>query len=328
MRIGTVGSGSIVANFISAAREVAGVTVAAVYSRTKDRADAFAAEHNVPDVYNCREKFLEADLDFIYVAAPNALHFNWAKDALLAGKNVICEKPFTSNLKEAEMLIALAKEKGLFLFEAMTVPHLPNLQLIKDKLPELGKIKIAQINFSQYSSRYDAFLQGKKPNIFNPEFSGGALMDLGCYNIGFLTELFGEPKDIKYYANKAENGIDTSGVLICEYDGFIATSVAAKDSRSNNFVQIQGEQGFIYVEAESSRCIGFTLFSGGNCEECFNVQEERNTLYFEIADFKNIFDSKDFKKRDIFLDKTLKIMELLDKARKSADIAFPADTAR
>lgn len=326
MRIGTVGSGSVVANFISAAREVSGVEITAVYSRTSERAQAFAAEQKVNDVYTCRDEFLTADFDFAYIASPNSLHFNWAKAALNAGKNVICEKPFTSNYKEAAQLAALAKEKGLFLFEAMTVPHLPNLKLIKEKLPKIGKIRIAQINFSQYSSRYDVFLQGKEPNIFNPSFSGGALMDLGCYNIGFLTELFGEPEDIKYYANKAENGIDTSGVLICIYEGFVATAVAAKDSRSKNLIQIQGEQGLIYVEAESSRCIGATVFSG-NDEEFFNVQGDRNTLYFEIADFKRIFDSKDFKERDVFLDKTLKIMELLDKARKSAEIVFPADLA-
>jgi len=326
MRIGTVGSGSIVANFISASREVPGVEISALYSRTPERAEAFAAEQKVPAVYTCRDKFLAGDFDFIYVASPNSLHFNWTKEALLAGKNVICEKPFASNLKEAEELAALAKAKHLFLFEAMTVPHLPNLKLIKEKLPKLGKIKLVQINFSQYSSRYDGFLQGKEPNVFNPQFSGGALMDLGCYNIGFLTELFGEPQDMKYYANIAENGIDTSGVLILTYDGFIATSTGAKDSRSKNFAQIQGEQGFIHIEAESSRCIGFTLFLG-SVEEYFNVQEDKNALYFEIVDFKRIFDSKDFKERDMFLDKTLKIMELLDKARKSADIVFPADLA-
>ena len=324
MRIGTVGSGSIVETFIAAARQVSGTQISAAYSRTKERAEAFAAAQAIPGAFTCQSKFLAADFDFVYIALPNSLHFDWAKAALSAGKNVICEKPFTSNVKEAEELISLAKEKGLFLFEAMTVPHLPNLALIKEKLPQLGKIRLVQINFSQYSSKYNAFLQGSEPNVFNPGFSGGALMDLGCYNIAFLTELFEEPRSLNYYANIAENGIDTSGTLIFKYDDFIATSIAAKDSRSKNFVQIQGEEGFIYVEAESSRCIGFTLFTK-NGEEHFNLQAEEPAHYFEVADFKRIFDEKDFSSRDFFLEKTLKVTELLDKARKSANIIFQAD---
>ena len=324
MRIGTVGSGFVVANFISAAREVCGVNIDAVYSRTPERAEAFAAEQNVSTVYTCRDEFLAADIDFVYVASPNSLHFNWAKDALLAGKNVICEKPFASNIREAQELVALAKEKNLFLFEAITVPHLPNLALLKEKLPLLGKIKLVQINFSQYSSKYNAFLQGTLPNVFNPEFSGGALMDLGCYNIAFIAELFGAPKNLNYFANIASNGIDTSGLLVFEYDGFLATAVAAKDSRSKNFVQIQGEAGFVYIEAESSRLIGFTLFTKDG-EEYFDVQGDKDTLYFEAADFKRIYDTKDFTARDAFFEKTLTSVKLLDEARKSAGIVFPAD---
>lgn len=264
-------------------------------------------------------------MDFIYVASPNSLHFGWTKDALLAGKNVICEKPFASTYKEAEELSKLAKEKRLFLFEAMTVPHLPNLKLLKEKLPEIGTIKFAQINFSQYSSRYDAFLKGHTPNVFNPEFSGGALMDLGCYNIGFYTELFGVPDNLSYYANLAENGIDTSGVLLFNYDGFFATAVAAKDSCSENFVQIQGENGYIHVKGASSRCLGFTVVKNNGEKEFFDIQGEKDVLYFEIADFKRIFDDKNFEERDYFLEKTLSISNLLEQARKSAGIVFPAD---
>lgn len=325
MKIGIVGTGFVVPEFISAAREVPGVEITAVYLLPTEINGTFAEEQGIKHKFTCRDEFLKADFDFIYVASPNSLHFAWAKEALLAGKNAICEKPFTSTLREAEELSTLAKENGLFLFEAMTVPHLPNLKLLKEKLSEVGRIKFAQINFSQYSSRYNAFLKGNIPNVFNPEFSGGALMDLGCYNIGFYTELFGAPDNLLYYANLADNGIDTSGVLLFSYDGFFATAVAAKDSRSENLIQIQGENGYIYVKAESSRCLGFTLFRNNAEKEFFDIQGSKNALFFEIADFKRIFDDKNFEERDFFLEKTLTISNLLERARKSAGIVFPAD---
>jgi predicted dehydrogenase len=325
VKIGTVGTGFVVPYFISAAREVPGVEISAAYLLPSESKGSFAEEHGIAQKFTSRDEFLKADFDFVYIASPNSLHFVWAKDALLAGKNVICEKPFTSNLREAEELSMIAKENELFLFEAMTVPHLPNLKLIKEKLPEIGRIKFAQINFSQYSSRYDVFLKGNTPNVFNPEFSGGALMDLGCYNIGFCTELFGVPDNLSYYANLADNGIDTSGILLFEYDDFFATAVAAKDSRSKNFIQIQGENGYIYVTGESSRCLDFTVFLNNGEKEFFDIQGDKDVLFFGIAEFKHIFDDRNFEGRDYFLEKTLTISNLLDQARKSAGIVFPAD---
>ena len=99
---------------------------------------------------------------------------DYAKQALLAGKHVICEKPFTLHLEEFEELIKLAQEKELLLIEAIINQYLENFKVIKDSLSEIGDIKIVNINYSQYSSRYDAFKQGEIAPAFNPEMGGGA----------------------------------------------------------------------------------------------------------------------------------------------------------
>lgn len=325
MRVGTVGTGLIVDNFIDAASKTEGVQIAAVYSRDEEKAAAFAAKHSVSRHYCDRAEFLaDKDLDFIYVASPNSLHFSWVRDALFAGRNVICEKPSVSNRVELEQLARIAKENGLFLFEAITVPHLPNYALIKEQLPKLGKLKMVQLNFSQYSSKYNAYLQGKNPNVFNPEFSGGALMDLNCYNLWFCYGLFGAPKDIKYFPNLAPNGIDTSGVLVLKYDGFMCSAVACKDSKSKNSTQIQGEKGYILVPNESSRCTDFMVFVGDE-QSSFNVQQEDNSLCYELADFAGIFARGDYGRRDELLEHSLEVAGLIEKARKGAGIAFAAD---
>ena len=325
MRIGTVGTGFIVDNFIDAVSRTDNADVVAIYSRAEETAQAFAAKHNLAKWHTDREAFLnDPEIDVVYVASPNSLHFQWSLDALKAGKGVICEKPFVSTHAECETLRNLAREKGLFLVEAITVPHLPNFKLLREHLDKIAPVRLVQLNFSQYSSRHKAFLEGKNPNVFNPAFAGGALMDINYYNLRFMLDLFGEPEEVRYFANLAENGIDTSGVLIMRYPGFLAEAVGAKDSRSENLVQIQGEKGYIKVPQESSRCISVTVVSQ-NGEEVFNEQTDNNMLVHELRDFAEMHRSNDLAKRDELLDMTCRAMKWLEKARKDGGVYFEGE---
>ena len=328
MNIGTVGTNFIVDVFSDAVSKTSKAEIKACYSRTAGTAEAFAKKHQFSKWYTDKKEFLsDADLDFIYVAAPNALHYGWAKDALNAGRNVICEKPFVSRAGELEELIALAKQKGLFLFEAITTPHLPSFHKLKEKIGEIGKVRLVQLTFSQYSSRYNAFLEGKLPNLFNPAFSGGALMDLNYYNVVFLYHLFGNPKELKYIANQAANGIDLSGVLVFIYDGFIATASATKDSESKNYIQLQGEKGYFSSESTAGGLRGgFSLVTKEKTEQ-FNEQEYENVLYYEVQDFIKDWESGDPSCCDVPLQHSLAVSKLMDVARKDAGIVFDADKA-
>ncbi len=326
MKIGTVGTNFVVSNFIEAARKISGVEITACYSRNKDTADSFAKKHDIQAVYTDKEAFLQDEsLDFVYIAAPNSLHYSWTKDALNAGRNVLCEKPFVSFSQELSELISIAKEKNLFLFEAVTVPHLPNFKLLKNHVGEVGNIKLVQLSFSQYSSRYDAYLRGENPNIFNPEFSGGALMDLNYYNLNFMVGLFGAPQDIAYYPNKADNGIDTSGVLILTYPGFVCTASATKDSKSENSIQLQGDKGYIHIPSVSSLCANFTVNLNDGTSASYNEQEEDNVLYYELVDFTDIVAKGDMAACHALLEHSLIVSNLVEKARKGAGIVFAAD---
>jgi predicted dehydrogenase len=189
----------------------------------------------------------------------------------------------------------------------------------------LGTIRFVQLNFSQYSSRYDAFVAGKNPNLFNPDFSGGALMDLNYYNLCFAQRLFGEPEELRYFANKAPNGIDISGVLILRYPGFIVNAVATKDSDSKNFVMIQGERGYLYSDSTSSNLRGgFSVVTKKSSEQ-FNRQESENVLYYELLDFAAVYEAGDLSACYADLDRGLSAAALMDKARLDAGIVFPGD---
>ena len=183
---------------------------------------------------------------------------------------------------------------------------------------------MVQCNYSQYSSRYDALLSGQSPNVFNPEYSGGALYDINIYNIHFVTGLFGQPQSVAYYANRHENGIDLSGTVIMTYPDFIAECVGAKDSASMNHAQIQGEKGYIYVRQGANGCREIELHKGKEVT-VYNEQADNNLLYYENIDFKKIIENQDHAECESYLKESLMVMETLTRARAFAGIHFAAD---
>ncbi|GIM29989.1 NAD(P)-dependent oxidoreductase [Clostridium polyendosporum] len=325
MKIGTIGTGVIVEEFLNAVKEVENVECTAVYSRKEETARVLADKYNVKQIYTDYDALLkDENVNFIYIASPNSMHYKYALKALQNGKNVICEKPFTSTVEEAETLIDLAKEKNLLLFEAITTLHLPNYNKIKEQIESLGELKLVQCNYSQYSSRYDKFLAGEVANAFNPAFSGGALADINIYNLHFVTGLFGKAKEVKYVANIAENGIDTSGIVTLRYDDFVCECVGAKDSNSPSFAIIQGTKGYIKLNGPANQCLSFE-FGIGNKVETYNEQKFSNRMVYEVTDFANIYHNNDLKKYHELLEHSLSVVEIAVMARKDAGIVFAAD---
>ncbi len=136
-------------------------------------------EYQINKLYdNNADLFNDPDVDTVYVAVPNSLHFSISKEALEAGKNVICEKPFVATVDEARKLKAIADQKKLIIIEAITNIYLENFKFIEENLDKIAPIHVVNLNYTQYSSRYDAFLAGDIQPAFDPKKDGGALMDL------------------------------------------------------------------------------------------------------------------------------------------------------
>lgn len=326
MKIATIGSGPIVHGFLDAINQVEDVECTAVYSRKTETAKPLAERYGVNQIFtDLDEMFSSPDVEVVYIASPNSLHFEQTLKALKAHKHVILEKPFTSNYKEAKQLYEVAKENSLMLFEAISTIHMPNYQLIKDNLDKIGKIRLVQTNYSQYSSKYNALLEGGTPNVFNLEFSGGSLMDINLYNLHFILGLFGEPETAKYYPNKYENGIDTSGIAVLEYPNFLAQAVGAKDSNSMSFAQIQGEKGYIHVIDGANGVKEVEIIMNDGTSEILNKQTQENRLFYELQEFAKLFQAKDFEGSYKLLEETLQLMKVLDQLRESCGLIFKAD---
>lgn len=329
MKLGIIGSGMIVKELLSITDFLKNVELEAICGtvRSKEKVDGLKNEYGIKHAVYSYAELLNMDVNTVYIGLPNNLHFSFAKEALEAGKNVIIEKPFTSNYQEAVILSLLAREKRLFIFEAITNQYLPNYNKIKEFLPTLGNMKIIQCNYSQYSSRYDSFKEGKSLPAFDPEFSGGALMDLNIYNIHYIVGLFGKPKNVEYYPN-IERGIDTSGILILDYETFKCTCIGAKDCKAPIANNIQGDKGCIYQNTPTNICMNFEVLMNDGTNFFVNENNYEHRMVNEFLEFEDMIANNQLEKCYKRLEHSLTVCEVQTIARKKANIVFPADFDR
>lgn len=325
IRLGTIGSGVIVHSILGNVQRTEGIRLVAVYSRSREKGDALAEKFGAEKVYTDMDAFLsDGDVNFVYIATPNLLHYEQAKKALLAGKNVILEKPFTTKVEQARELVEIAKEKHLFLIDAVPTAFLPNFEILKEQLPKVGKVKLVMSNYSQYSSRYDQVLAGEKPNIFNPDYAGGCLMDINFYNVYLNVALFGKPEKAIYYPNIYPGLTDTSGTLIMSYDGFASQNAGAKDTWGVNFFQIEGEKGYIYIKNGSNGIAEVRVVTKAS-DETFNAQPDPDRWFYEVQNVTKLVLADDYDAIYARLKTMLGVIETIEESRKAAGIFFPGD---
>ena len=321
MKLAVLGTGKIVQEFLPIIQQVTDVELVALLStpRSLDKAKEMQVQYHIQEVYTDYETLLgNATIDTVYVALPNHLHYQYTKAALLQGKNVICEKPFTLNAQQLQELIQIATEKRLILLEAITNQYLNNFLQIKKDLAQLGKIKIVECNYSQYSSRYDAFKEGKILPAFDPQKGGGALMDINIYNIHFVVGLFGKPEKVQYLAN-VERHIDTSGILVLDYGDFKAVCIGAKDSTANIRSVIQGTDGSIEVLGATNEMPRYERRSKTEIE-AVNANLDKHRMYQEFEKFTEVIDQKDLAFALEQLNHSLTVMQVVDQALESANL--------
>ena len=315
MNLGIVGAGMIVKDFLSFTHELPEIKLEAIVARNIENLKNLQSMYNIKEIFTDLDECLSSpSIDTIYVTVPNNLHYSAAKKALEAGKNVICEKPFTLDYHETVELFELAESKNLILIEAITNQYLPNYLEIKENLSQIGNIRLVECNFSQLSSRYEAFKKGIIAPVFDKNQGGGVLGDLNIYNIHFVVGLFGAPKNSEYYPNIVRE-VDTSGILILEYDEFKVVCIAAKDTYNNSYANIQGDKGLIKVIGTLNEVPNY-IIKNNEVEMKVNKNIHKHRMYSEFKKFIDVIDNKDFD----FMQKqkvhSLAVMEIFDKSRK------------
>ena len=314
INVGVIGSGFIVPRILETMKQVGGYNIKGIssphsYDRLKELKETYEVDYVT---LNYKDLFKDDDIDLIYIASPNSFHYTQSKEALLAGKNVLCEKPFTKSHDKAKELIELAASKNLTIYEAMTTFSLPLYHKIRELLKD-NEVKSVELNFSQYSSRYDDFIKGIIKPVFNKEMDGGALMDLNVYNIAFTIGLFGEPWNVEYFPNIQQN-IDVGGKLILSYPQFEASLIANKNKQGPTFIDLITTKGIIHSDNPAS-IIASVKFN----DEVYESKDYTN-YYYELEEFKRVYEENDIEAINQHNSLTLSIVKVLEKGLKSAGL--------
>ena len=328
LRFGTIGSGWITDEYIHGALDSGLWQLTAVYSRTEERARAYAEKHGAPLAFTSVQAMAAStEVDAVYVASPNALHYQHCKVLLEHGKHVICEKPLCAQAAKVRELQAIAAAQGVVFLEAIMFLHLPQRKLLEEALEQLGPISLAKIDFCQRSSKLDAYQKGDLPNIFNPKLETGALMDLGVYCVYPALYLFGRPERFQIVPRMLESGADGAGVITMEYPDKLVALTYSKLGQAGANTDFQGPEGTLSVES-ISRIAGLSLWrKDGSTETIYGGDEKYQLMGWEAKDFYRYITEPEASKEEYAACSRLAVdvAEFLEEAREKAGIHFESD---
>lgn len=334
LRFGVIGTGWITDEYVHGAIDTGLWQLTAVYSRTADRGEEYAQKNAelyhiaAPTVYTSLAEFAESDqMDAVYVAAPNAFHYEDCKVLLSAGKHVICEKPLCAQHEKVIALQQIAKEHHVVFLEAIMYLHLPQRKLLEESLNKIGDITLARIDFCQRSSKLDAYLRGELPNIFNPQMETGALMDLGVYCIYPALSLFGEPESVAVSPLLLPNGIDGAGMVTLHYPDKLVLLTYSKMGQAGANTDFQGTDGTLIVDS-ISRLAGIRLWDkSGTVTELYGSDEKYQLMGHEARDFyRYITEPIDTRSEyEACAKLSVSVSKLMEEIRRKAGVRFPSD---
>ena len=325
IRFAIIGTNWITERFIQAALETEQFVLTAVYSRSAEKGSDFAAKFGDPQVFtDLAEMASSPEIDAVYIASPNSLHAEQAILMMDHGKHVLCEKPMASNAAEVRRMIEAAKRNNVLLMEALKSTLMPNFRAVHDNLYKIGRVRRYFSSYCQYSSRYDAFKQGKVLNAFNPVFSNGALMDLGIYCIYPMVTLFGKPEDIQASAIMLSSGVDGEGSLMARYPDMDGVIMYSKIADSYLPTEIQGENGTIVIDRINQPYEVKIMYRDGTTEELTRSQPQES-MYYEALEFIELIQEGCFESAMNTHARSLAVAELMEEARHQFGLRYASD---
>lgn len=328
LRFGTVGSSWITDEYIRGAKASGLWELPAVYSRTREKGDAFAAKHKAAQTFtNLEEMASSKMIDAVYIASPNALHYQHCKLFLEHGKHVICEKPLCAQADKVKELQSIAAKHGVIYLEAIMFMHLPQRKLLEEALAEIGQISMAKIDFCQRSSKLDSYLQGDLPNIFNPRLETGSLMDLGVYCVYPALHLFGKPESFHVDHLPMKSGADGGGIVTLKYSDKLVTLTYSKLGQSCANTDFQGMDGTVSVES-ISKLSGISMWKkDGSTQQLYNGDEKYELMGWEAKDFYRYITEPQTSKAeyDYCQKMSVNVSEFMEEIRKQAGLRFASD---
>lgn len=320
VRFGIIGTNFITERLLSAAALCDDFKLSTVYSRSLERAEAFAKQWGAANVVDSLDALAKSEqVDAVYIASPNRYHADQAIQMLNSGKHVLCEKPISKDIAQLRGMLLAARQNERVLLEAMRPAFLPSLKALRQAMEKIGPVRHARIHYCQYSSRYDKFKQGIVENAFDPTLFNGALMDIGVYCVHLMVMLFGPPKQICAKGWFLPSSIDAFGNAICSYDGMQVQLSYSKIHHSHSPSEIQGEQGTIFFTPPGGPSSIWVIYNDGRREDIPLEQEEQDMVY-ELRQFIRLVETgADPSPWQTY---SMQAMQVMDEMRRQIGIDF------
>lgn len=319
MKIGILGAGNIARKMAATVNGMNGVTLGAVASRSMEKAKAFAEEFSAEKYYDSYEALAaDSNIDLIYVATPHSHHYEHALLCLNAGRNVLCEKAFTANYKQAYELISLAESKGLYIGEAIWTRYLPMRFRLDEIIASgiIGDISSLTANLGYSIAHVE--------RLVKPELAGGALLDLGVYTINFALMAFGtDIKEIRSSCVKNEYGVDTHNTVIFEYNNG-RTAILHSNMNANTDLKgnIYGSKGRIEFE-NINNCEGINVFLNDGTVTRYEVPAQITGFEYQVDASLEAIRQGRTECSEMPHSEILRVMKIMDDLRAEWGITYP-----
>ncbi len=319
MRIGILGAGGIARKMAHTVNNMEDMQLAAIGSRSIEKAEEFAKEFGIPAAYGSYEELAaDSSLDLIYVATPHSRHYEDSLLCLNCGRNVLCEKPFTANAKQAQELIELAESKGLFVGEAIWTRYLP----MRFRLDEI--LASGVIGETSYLTANLGYQISHVERLIKPELAGGALLDLGVYTINFALMAFGnDVREVISSCNKNEYGVDTNNSIIINFaDGKTAMLHSNLNSVTDLRGMIYGDKGRIEFD-NINNCEGITVYLNDGTVTKYETPPQITGFEYQVRAAADAIFAGKTECPQMPHSEILCVLKLMDKLRAEWGIRYP-----
>jgi predicted dehydrogenase len=313
---GILGPGIIAHEFVQDFEHVTNGEVHAVASRSAARSSEFAKTYSIPNAYNNYEQLYEdPEIDAIYIATPHTFHFKQSKQALEAGKAVLCEKPLTEEPESSKKLIQFAKAQNRYLMEGMWTYFLPAIQKAQAWIEDgrIGQLWHVRSSFG-YPVPYD-----EQSRYYSPELAGGCLLDMGVYNVAMAQLFIGNDiQTIHSQTHRAPTGVDNDVLSQINYGEASATLHSAFRCKLHNHLYLIGEKGYIDIH-DFWRARGCVLYEGENIIDSFDDQRKGNGFKYQIEAVNNDLLAGKLESAIVPHEASLGIQQVMQRIRESGD---------
>lgn len=322
VRWGILGTGAIARQFVEGLNFLQEAEVLAVGSRSEASAAEFADEREIPRRYASYDDLAaDPDVEIVYVATPHPFHADNAELCLEAGKAVLCEKPFTVNAAEAERVVWLARDRGLFLMEGMWTRFFPLMEKLRRLVSEgaIGEVRMLNVDFGFRADLDPA------SRLFDLEL-GGALLDVGVYCVSLASMVLGKPSRAVGLSHLGETGVDEQASVVLEHEGgrLANLSIGIRTATPQE-VTIMGTDGYLRVHSPWWRPTSMTICRPGKESETVEAPVSGNGFNYEAAEVMRCLEAGATESEIMPLDETLSVMRTMDGIRAAWGLRYPGE---